>query len=111
MSRFPPETKLFPMRASCRSAARNVLASMAGEGAVLVVEDGSVFQSEALRGTVANSVGAGDSMVAGFMAGLTESSGCYEQAFRIGVCMGSASAFSMELATRPAVEELLEHMP
>lgn len=50
------------------------------------------------------------SAVVGFMAGLTESGGCYEQAFRMGVCTGSASAFSMELATRSAVEELLEHM-
>lgn len=49
--------------------ARNVLISMAGEGAVLLTEDGQVYQSEAPEGVVQNSVGAGDSMVAGFVAG------------------------------------------
>ncbi|WP_418723159.1 1-phosphofructokinase [Enorma sp.] len=87
--------------------ARNVLVSMAGEGAVLVAEDGSVYESPAPRGHVVNSVGAGDSMVAGFVAGYTESGGDYEQAFRMGVCTGSASAFSMQLATRAEVEALL----
>lgn len=87
--------------------ARNVLVSMAGDGAVLVAEDGSVFQSEAPRGIVKNSVGAGDSMVAGFLAGYLEE-GTYENAFRMGVCTGSASAFSEELATRAEVLALLE---
>ena len=91
--------------------ARNVLISMAGEGAVLVVEDGTVHESPAPRGSVVNSVGAGDSMVAGFVAGFMESDGSYEQAFRMGVCTGSASAFSMGLASRPAVEELLARLP
>lgn len=87
--------------------ARNVLVSMAGEGAVLVAEDGSVHESPAPRGHVVNSVGAGDSMVAGFVAGFQESDGDFETAFRMGVCTGSASAFSMQLATRPEVEALL----
>ena len=91
--------------------ARNVLISMAGEGAVLVAEDGTVHESPAPRGSVVNSVGAGDSMVAGFVAGFMESDGSYEQAFRMGVCTGSASAFSMGLASRPAVEELLARLP
>lgn len=86
--------------------ARNVLVSMAGEGAVLVAEDGMVYEAEAPKGTVVNSVGAGDSMVAGFLAGFLES-GNYENAFRMGVCTGSASAFSEELATRAQVEHLL----
>ena len=90
--------------------ARNVLVSMAGEGAVLVPEEGPVLMSEAPRGTVVNSVGAGDSMVAGFIAGYLES-GSYETAYRMGVCTGSASAFSANLATRPEVEALLAHMP
>lgn len=88
--------------------ARNVLVSMAGEGAVLVPEQGDVVMSEAPKGTLVNSVGAGDSMVAGFLAGYLESEGVYEQAFRMGVCTGSASAFSANLATRPEVEALLE---
>ncbi len=87
--------------------AQNVLISMAGEGAVLVAADGSVVESPAPKGTVVNSVGAGDSMVAGFITGYLESNGDYEKAFRFGVCTGSASAFSAELATRAEVEELL----
>lgn len=87
--------------------ARNVLVSMAGDGAVLVTEDGQQFRAEAPKGTVVNSVGAGDSMVAGFLAGYMES-GSYEQAFRRGVCTGSASAFSEELATKAEVDALLE---
>ncbi len=85
--------------------ARNVLVSMAGEGAVLVAEDGTVYQSEAPKGVVINSVGAGDSMVAGFLAGYLES-GSYEKAFKMGVYTGSASAFSKELATKDEVEAL-----
>ena len=87
--------------------AGNVLVSMAGDGAVLVAEDGNVFQAEAPRGKVVNSVGAGDSMVAGFVAGYLES-GSYEKAFQMGVCTGSASAFSEELATKAEVIALLE---
>ena len=87
--------------------ARNVLVSMAGDGAVLVAEDGSIFQSEAPEGKVVNSVGAGDSMVAGFIAGYLEN-GSYEKAFQMGVCTGSASAFSEELATKAEVIALLD---
>lgn len=89
--------------------ARNVLISMAGEGAVLLTEDGQIYQSEAPKGKVQNSVGAGDSMVAGFIAGY-QASGNYEQAFYMGVCTGSASAFSEGMATREAVHELLEQL-
>ena len=88
--------------------ARNVLISMAGEGAVLVTEAGDVIMGEAPKGTVVNSVGAGDSMVAGFLAGYQESDGDYAAAFRMGVATGSASAFSAKLATRPEVEALLK---
>lgn len=87
--------------------ARNVLVSMAGDGAVLVAEDGSIFRSEAPKGKVVNSVGAGDSMVAGFIAGYLEN-GSYEKAFQMGVCTGSASAFSEELATKAEVIALLD---
>ena len=86
--------------------AANVLVSMAGEGGVLVAETGEVFQSPAAKGTVVNSVGAGDSSVAGFLAGLMET-GSYEAAFRMALATGSASAFSDHLATRPEVEALL----
>lgn len=85
--------------------ARNVLVSMAGDGAVLVAEDGSVFQSPAPKGKVVNSVGAGDSMVAGFVYGYL-SSGDYKTAFKTGISCGSASAFSENLATREEVEAI-----
>lgn len=86
--------------------ARNVLVSMAGDGAVLVTEQGEVFEAEAPKGKVVNSVGAGDSMVAGFLAGYLAANN-YEEAFHMGLCTGSASAFSEELATRAEVEALL----
>lgn len=88
------------------AGAQNVLVSMAGEGGVLVSADGQVFQSPAAKGTVVNSVGAGDSSVAGFLAGLIEA-GSYEAAFRMALASGSASAFSDHLATRPEVEALM----
>lgn len=89
--------------------ARNVLVSMAGEGAVLVAEDGTACMRPSPRGTVVNSVGAGDSMVAGFIAGYEET-GDVAQAFKMGLCTGSASAFHMGLATRDQVEELFAQL-
>ena len=88
--------------------AENVLVSMAGDGAVLVTDDGSIYRSEAPKGKVVNSVGAGDSMVAGFLAGYLEY-GSYEKAFQMGVYTGSASAFSRELATKNEVLNLLKN--
>lgn len=85
--------------------ARNVLVSMGGLGAVLVDEQGGVHLSEAPKGAVVNSVGAGDSMVAGFLAGWLEKKE-YEYAFRLGLAAGSASAFSENLATKEEVEKL-----
>lgn len=82
--------------------ARNVLISMAGEGAVLITEDGQVYQSPAPKGVLVNGVGAGDSMVAGFLAGWMEKHD-YRHAFYMGVSAGSASAFSEYLATKEEV--------
>lgn len=87
--------------------AKNVLVSMAGEGAVLVTETGEEYQSEPPKGKVVNSVGAGDSMVAGFIAGYLKNHS-YEEAFKMGLCTGSASAFSQELATKYEVESLMK---
>lgn len=87
--------------------ARNVLVSMAGDGAVLVTETDEIYEAAAPKGKVVNSVGAGDSMVAGFLAGYLEN-GTYEEAFQMGVCTGSASAFSEELATKAEVTALLD---
>ena len=86
--------------------ARNVLVSMSGQGAVLVDETGGVYALPAPKGILVNAVGAGDSMVAGFVAGWTEK-GDYEHAFRMGISAGSASAFSEFLATRHEVEQVL----
>ena len=86
--------------------ARNVLISMAGDGAMLLTEDGTVYQSQAPKGTLVNSVGAGDSMVAGFICGYKET-GSLEEAFYMGVATGSASAFSENLATRAEADALL----
>ena len=86
--------------------ARNVLVSMAGDGAVLLTEDGQRFESMPPKGKVVNSVGAGDSMVAGFLAGYMEQRD-YAKAFYTGLCAGSASAFSEELATSDEVHALL----
>ncbi len=83
--------------------ARNVLISMAGEGAVLVAEDGQVFDEPAPEGILKNGVGAGDSMVAGFMAGWLER-GDYRHAFHMGIAAGSASAFSEYLAVKEEIE-------
>ena len=85
----------------------NVLVSMAGEGAVLVDETGTVYQLDAPKGTLVNAVGAGDSMVAGFVAGWEER-GDYAHAFRMAVASGSASAFSELLATKEEIRALYE---
>ena len=87
--------------------AQNVLISMAGEGAVLIAGDGQVFQTPAPRGKLINGVGAGDSMVAGFLAGWMEQQD-YRHAFYMGVAAGSASAFSEYLATRKEMEQLYQ---
>ena len=89
--------------------ARNVLVSMAGEGAVLIAEDGQVFDAPAPKGKLINGVGAGDSMVAGFVAGWIEKQD-YEYAFHMGVASGSASAFSENLATKREISEVLKRV-
>ncbi|MCI9573922.1 MAG: 1-phosphofructokinase [Lachnospiraceae bacterium] len=87
----------------------NVLVSMAGQGAVLAAGDGEVYAASAPRGKLVNGVGAGDSMVAGFLAGWMERHE-YGHAFRMGIAAGSASAFSELLATREEVTDLYRQM-
>ena len=86
--------------------ARNVLVSMAGEGSLLLDEDGGIHRLKAPAGQVRNSVGAGDSMVAGFLAGYLRH-GDYQEALELGTAAGSASAFSMELATNEEIQHIL----
>ena len=90
--------------------ARNVLVSMAGDGALLLDEHGTVYRIGCPRGKVVNSVGAGDSMVAGFVAGYQQSGGDYEAALRLGTACGSATAFSLGLATKADIDALLTTM-
>lgn len=85
--------------------ARNVLVSMGGQGAVLLDENRQVHMLPAPEGTLVNAVGAGDSMVAGFIAGWIERKD-YSHAFRMAVAAGSASAFSDKLATKNDIKNL-----
>ncbi len=87
----------------------NVMISMAGDGGLLISENGDVFETMPPKGKIVNSVGAGDSMVAGFVAGYL-ATGDYETAFYQGICTGSASAFSENLATKPEVDALLKQL-
>ncbi len=95
--------------------ARNVLVSMAGDGAVLITEDGRVYKKAAPSGQVVNSVGAGDSMVAGYIFGMIQTADWlgapdYELAMRYGLAAGSASAFSDGLATYSKLQYYLEQI-
>lgn len=90
-----------------RRGARNILISMAGDGAVFVGEDGEILECEAPKGEIVNVAGAGDSMVAGFLAGYLDTHSM-KMAFGMGVCAGSASVFSSGLATKEQVKALME---
>lgn len=89
--------------------AENVLISMAGEGAVLIASDGQIYDAPVPKGTLKNGVGAGDSMVAGFMAGWLERKE-YRHAFYMGVAAGSASAFSERLAVKEEIDQVYEQV-
>lgn len=93
-----------------KMGAQNVLISMAGDGAILIGENGQIYEMKAPKGIVKNSVGAGDSMVAGFLAGYLGDEDLGE-AFRMGVATGSASAFSEALATKDEVSKILNDLP
>ena len=92
-----------------KMGARNVLISLGGDGAMLVTTENKEYFLNAPKGKVLNTVGAGDSMVAGFVAGY-EKSGDYQYAFKVGLAAGSASAFSMNLATSEEVANLLKEI-
>ncbi len=86
----------------------NVLVSMAGDGAMLIDEKGKMHRCGVCRGNVKNSVGAGDSMVAGFIAGSQE--GDYEYALKLGTAAGGATAFSDGLAEKAMIDELMKQL-
>jgi len=85
--------------------ARNVIVSMAGDGAILLDETGKVHRRAGASGKVINSVGAGDSMVAGFVAGYRKTSD-YEYALKLGTACGAATAFSSDLASRETIDKV-----
>lgn len=87
--------------------ARNVLVSMAGDGALLITETGETYYQEAAKGAVRNSVGAGDSMVAGFLAGYLQK-GDFAHALKLGTASGGATAFSDGLGTGEEIWKLYE---
>ena len=89
--------------------ARNVLISMGKDGAILVTENNEVFISNVAKGKVVNSVGAGDSMVAGFISGYLNSNS-YEDALKLGSASGSATAFSSDLATKEFIDKLIKEI-
>jgi len=89
-----------------RMGAVNVLVSLGKDGAVLIDESGNVLQEAAPAGKVCSAVGAGDSMVAGFLTGYLKS-GEYQTALKLGICTGSATAFCEGLAGRKDIEALL----
>ena len=89
--------------------ARNVLISMGKDGALLITENQEVYTSNVPKGRVVNSVGAGDSMVAGFVSGYIDNNS-YEAALKLGAASGSATAFSSDLATREYIDELAKEI-
>lgn len=103
------EDVIFYARKLKEMGAQNVLISMGGDGALLVSEDNEVFISTVAKGEVVNSVGAGDSMVAGFVSGYLKT-GSYEEALRLGAASGGATAFSSDLASRKFIDKLVKEI-
>ena len=89
--------------------AQNVLVSLGGKGAILVSENGTIYKKCAPKGEVVSTVGAGDSMVAGFIVGYLKNHN-YEEALKMGIATGSASTFSENLATKEDVEQILKQI-
>ena len=103
------EDVVFYARKLKEMGAQNVLISMGKDGALLVTENDEVFASSVAKGEVVNSVGAGDSMVAGFIAGYLKSNS-YEEALRLGAASGGATEFSSDLATREFIDKLVDEI-
>ena len=92
-----------------KRGAQNVLVSLGKDGAILLTKDDKVLVSKAPKGKIVNTIGSGDSMVAGFLAGYCKTKD-YEYALKVGVAAGSASAFSTELASKNEVELILKQL-
>ena len=104
---FRNEEVVFYAKELQNRGAKNVLVSLGENGAVLVAENGEVYEMSAPQGEVLNSVGAGDSMVAGFLAEYLDTND-FEKALKLGICAGSATAFSYGLATKTEIDALLK---
>jgi len=102
------EIKTYAKELQSRGA-RNVLVSRGGDGAVLLTEDGDFYSSNVPEGEVVNSVGSGDSMLAGFVAKYLET-GDYPESLKQGAATGSATAFSVGIAKRNLIEELVKQI-
>ncbi|MBO4848564.1 MAG: 1-phosphofructokinase [Clostridia bacterium] len=102
------ETTLFYAHKLQEMGARNVLVSLGGDGAMLLDENGCVHREGIVKGRVLNTVGSGDSMVAGFVAGCIRRND-YAYALRLGSACGNATAFLPGLATREKIDELMTH--
>lgn len=100
---------IFYARKLKEMGAQNVLISMGKDGALLVSENDEVFISSVAKGEVVNSVGAGDSMVAGFVSGYLKTNS-YEEALRLGAASGGATAFSSDLANREFIDRLVKEI-
>ena len=104
-----PEDAILYARKLRKMGAVNVLVSMGKNGAVLVDENGKEYYMPAVDGKVINTVGAGDSMVAGFLAGYAQKAD-YDYALRLGTAAGGATAFSEGLATRDEIFRLMNQI-
>lgn len=93
-----------------RRGARNVLVSLGGDGAMLLTEDGHVYRIGVAEGKLLNSIGAGDSMLAGFLAGYAETED-FAHALRLGTAAGGATAFSEGLGTGEEIGRILGTLP
>lgn len=89
--------------------AKNVLVSMGKDGALLITENDEIYISNVPKGNVINSVGAGDSMVAGFISGYINTNS-YKEALRLGAASGSATAFSSDLASKELIDKLIQEI-
>lgn len=103
------EETAFCAKELMKMGARNVIVSLGGDGAVLFAEDGNTYHSGVVKEKVLSTVGSGDSMVAGFIAGY-EQTGKYDYALKLGTACGNATAFSLGLATKDKIMDVFSRL-
>ena len=92
-----------------KMGAKNVLISLGGNGAILITDDNHIYKANVAKGKVINTVGSGDSMIAGFIAGYASTSS-YEEALKMGSACGGATAFSADLAEKDMIDEVYKQI-